>query len=118
MRFGQFASTTQFYLYGRKYCTKKGYDSARKALLKQGPDPLDNVSMKGKVCMVTGANSGVGMEVAGFLAQKGAQVAMVCRSAERGEKARQQIIEKSGNKDVSLLVCDCGLEADVRRMWS
>ena len=42
MRFGQFASTTQFYLYGRKYCTKKGYDSARKALLKQGPDPLDS----------------------------------------------------------------------------
>ena len=35
----------------------------------------------------TGANSGLGKEVAQYLASKHATVYMVCRSAERGQKA-------------------------------
>ena len=38
--------------------------------------------------MVTGANSGVGFEVAQYLARRGAEVHLVCRSAQRGEEAR------------------------------
>jgi len=87
-------------------------------MLKRGPDFLDSVSATGKVFMITGANSGVGMEVALFLAKKGATVHMVCRSAKRGAEARQSIIEQSSNSQVVLHVCDCGLEADVRSMWS
>ena len=41
--------------------------------------------MKGKICVVTGANSGIGLVTARELARAGAQVVMLCRSAERGE---------------------------------
>ena len=49
MGFGRFASTSQFFLYGKKHCTKTGYDARRAALLKAGPDPLESVSLAGKV---------------------------------------------------------------------
>jgi len=115
----QFVSTTQFYLYGRRHCTRTGYLRARAALLKAGPDPLESADLRcdESVCMVTGANSGVGMEVAQFLATKGSTVYMVCRSAKRAEEARRAIIAKSGNDKIHLLIGDLSLEADVRRVW-
>lgn len=115
--FGQIATTSQFYLYGRKHCTQTGYQQMRQKLLAAGPDPLDAVDLAGRICMVTGANSGCGLEVASFLARKGATVYMVCRSAGRGEEARKKIVSDTGNEAVFLLVCDVSLEADVRRMW-
>lgn len=116
--FGQFASTTQFYLYGRRHFTRTGYERARRELCKCGPDELDAVDLRERVFIVTGANSGVGMQVARFLATKGASVYMVCRSAKRGEEARQAIVSSSGNEQVFLLACDLSLETDVRRLWS
>jgi len=85
---------------------------------RKGPDVLDTVDVAGKVFMITGANSGVGMDVSLFLAKKGATVNMVCRSEKRGEEARQAIVEQSGNDKVRLWVCDVSLEAEVRKMWS
>ena len=41
--------------------------------------------MDNKICMVTGANSGIGKQTALGLARAGATVIMVCRSQERGE---------------------------------
>lgn len=68
--------------------------------------------------MITGSNSGVGFEVAQFLATKGAEVFMVCRSEKRGEEARKAVMAASGSYKVHLLVCDCSLESDVRAMWA
>ena len=117
--FGAFASFSQFFLYGRRHCTRTGYERARAALLKanNGEDPLSTADASGKVFVVTGANSGVGKEVALFLAKKGATVNMICRSATRGEEARLAIVEESGNDKVVLHVADLSLEADVRSMW-
>lgn len=62
--------------------------------------------MNGKVCLVTGSNSGIGKETALALAEMGANVVMVVRNKERSEDARLEIIEKSGNDSVDLLICD------------
>ena len=73
MGFGQFASTSQFYLFGRKHCTSTGYDK-HKAKYKD-PAALDG-DLTSKVFIVTGSNSGIGFEIAQFLASKKATVYM------------------------------------------
>ena len=67
---------------------------------------VNEVNMKGKVCVVTGSNSGIGKETAKALARMGATVVMAVRSRERGESARTEIVEASGNEAVDVMVCD------------
>ncbi|MCB0091124.1 MAG: SDR family oxidoreductase [Caldilineaceae bacterium] len=69
-----------------------------------------------KICMVTGANVGIGKETARALASAGARVIMVCRSRTRGEAARAEIIEQSGNDEVELMLADLSVQADVRKL--
>ena len=47
----------------------------------------------GRIAIVTGANSGIGLETARVLAQKGAQVVLACRSKEKGEAACANITQ-------------------------
>jgi NAD(P)-dependent dehydrogenase (short-subunit alcohol dehydrogenase family) len=69
----------------------------------------------GKVCIVTGSNSGIGKETALGLAQKQAKVVLVVRSPERGNKARAEIVEKSGNHSIDLMICDLSSMESTRR---
>ncbi|MBN1649194.1 MAG: SDR family oxidoreductase [Spirochaetales bacterium] len=62
--------------------------------------------MKGKTVIVTGANSGLGKATAAALAAQGATVIIACRSAERGEQARQEISEATGSGLVQLMQLD------------
>jgi retinol dehydrogenase-14 len=71
--------------------------------------------MTGKVCIVTGSNSGIGKETAIGLAQMGAHVVMVVRNMERGGKARAEIINKSGNNSIDLMDCDLSLMNSIRK---
>ncbi|MFW9944991.1 MAG: SDR family oxidoreductase [Candidatus Sifarchaeia archaeon] len=73
-------------------------------------------SMNGKVCIITGANSGIGEATAKGLADMGAEVIMVCRSKDRGEAAKRGIAKDTRNDRVSLLVTDLSLQAQVRRL--
>lgn len=72
--------------------------------------------MHGKVCLVTGANRGLGRATTEGLARLGATVLMVCRNGEAGEAARREIIAATGNERISLLVADFAVQADVRRL--
>jgi NAD(P)-dependent dehydrogenase (short-subunit alcohol dehydrogenase family) len=72
--------------------------------------------MDGKVCIVTGANAGIGKATAVGLAQRGATVVMVCRSAERARLARQEIIDRSGSQAVHLLLADLASQNDIRQL--
>ena len=72
--------------------------------------------MAGKICMVTGANAGIGKATALGLAQMGATVVLVCRSQERGRAARDEIQRQSGNDCVSLLLADLSSQASIRQL--
>lgn len=73
-------------------------------------------SMAGKVCMVTGANSGIGKVTALELARKGATVVMVCRSRERSEKALAEIRQAVGGAAVELMIADLSSQQSVRAL--
>ena len=63
---------------------------------------MTDETLQGKIMVVTGANSGIGKAMARELAGRGARVVMVCRNPDKGEEARREIIEASGNEQVSL----------------
>jgi NAD(P)-dependent dehydrogenase (short-subunit alcohol dehydrogenase family) len=73
-------------------------------------------SMSGKICVVTGANSGIGKETALGLAQMGAHVVMVCRNADRGKSALGEIRAASASSQVDLLIADMSSQASVRAL--
>ena len=53
--------------------------------------------LSGRVALITGANTGIGLVTARELAARGAQVFIACRSAERAQAALAQIRAASGN---------------------
>jgi dehydrogenase/reductase SDR family member 12 len=71
--------------------------------------------MQGQVVLVTGASSGLGFAAAEGFARLGATVWLVVRSHERGEEARVRIVERSGNGDVHVGVCDLSELDSVRQ---
>ncbi len=78
--------------------------------------PTLNTSMQGKVCVVTGANSGIGKATAMGLAQMGATVVIVCRDQAKGEGAQHEIKEKSGNDGIDLMLTDLTSQASIRQL--
>jgi NAD(P)-dependent dehydrogenase (short-subunit alcohol dehydrogenase family) len=71
-------------------------------------------TMIGKVCLVTGATSGIGLVTARELALRGAITVMVARNAERGAGLVGRIRAETGNDRVELLIADLSLMAHVR----
>lgn len=63
--------------------------------------------MEGKVCIVTGANSGIGYETAKELAKLKATVVMACRSMTRGLEALDKL--KKDVKDGDLVLMELNL---------
>ncbi len=78
--------------------------------------PIVNSSMQGKICMVTGANSGIGKATALALALMGATVVMVCRDRAKGEEAKSEITTKSRNNAVDLLLADLSSQQSIRQL--
>ena len=65
--------------------------------------------------MVTGANSGIGLETARGLAREGFHVVMLCRNAERAEAAKADIEASVPGASLEIVLGDLGELASVRR---
>ena len=73
-------------------------------------------TLEGKTCLVTGATNGIGTETALGLARQGAHVVISGRSAEKAETARADIVRRSGNSNVDVLLADLSSLAEVRKL--
>ena len=73
------------------------------------------IPVRKKVCVITGANAGIGKQAAIQMARAGYTVVMGCRSRERGEAALADIQQQSGSGDVALLLVDVSLMESVRQ---
>jgi len=66
----------------------------------------DAPNLESRVYIVTGANSGIGYEVARMLCELNGHVVLACRNAERGEAALAQIKASHSNASAELLALD------------
>jgi NAD(P)-dependent dehydrogenase (short-subunit alcohol dehydrogenase family) len=71
-------------------------------------------NMNGKICIVTGSNTGIGKETARGLAARGATVIMACRDAAKAEAARADVAATTGRSDVRVLPLDLGDTKSIR----
>jgi NAD(P)-dependent dehydrogenase (short-subunit alcohol dehydrogenase family) len=73
--------------------------------------------MDGRVCVITGATSGVGYHAAKRLAQGGAELVLVCRNMEKAARVQEELKHKYGTK-VDILQADFSRLEDVRNAAS
>lgn len=71
------------------------------------------VAMEGKVCVITGATSGVGLEAVKRLARGGAHIVMVCRNIEKAELIRMET-ESKWKVPVDIILADFSRLDEVR----
>jgi NAD(P)-dependent dehydrogenase (short-subunit alcohol dehydrogenase family) len=71
--------------------------------------------LDGKTVIITGANSGIGLETAVDLAKRNARVILACRSVERGETAAVEVRKRSGNNNAVFVQLDLASLDSVRK---
>lgn len=72
-----------------------------------------DASMRGKVCVVSGSTSGVGLAAVRRLARGGADIVMVCRNREKAEPIRDELAASHGLR-VDIVIADFRDLASVR----
>jgi NAD(P)-dependent dehydrogenase (short-subunit alcohol dehydrogenase family) len=74
------------------------------------------MTMQGKVCLITGATSGIGLVTARELARQGARVALVGRSPIRIETALAYINTTTGNQNVEGFCADLSSQGQIHEL--
>jgi NAD(P)-dependent dehydrogenase (short-subunit alcohol dehydrogenase family) len=74
------------------------------------------LSLKEKICLVTGATSGIGLETARELARQGATTVIVSRNPERCAAAALSIRQETGNPGVDFIAADLSSQAQIREL--
>jgi len=67
-----------------------------------------------KVCVITGANTGIGLATARELARQGAQLVLACRSRDKTERVIEEMKQASGNPAIDFLSLDLASLDQVR----
>lgn len=70
--------------------------------------------LSGRVCVVTGANTGIGKEIARGLALARATVVMAVRDEQKGEAARAEVVADTCNERVEVMRVDTSSQASIR----
>jgi len=75
---------------------------------------IKHQDLTGHVCIVTGANTGIGKETVRELARMNAEVILCCRDLDKGNAAAQDIIQDTGNKEIAVWKLDLASFKSVR----
>ena len=70
--------------------------------------------MNGKICIVTGGNTGIGKATVAGLAQRGATVVIACRDLAKGKLALDEVVAQTGSKDLHVMQLDLASLGSVR----
>ena len=62
--------------------------------------------MKDKICLITGANAGIGKVTARELAKQGAHIIMLCRNEKKAQQAKEDILKVCGHDKVAVVLAD------------
>jgi len=74
-----------------------------------------DVDLTGRVCLVTGANAGLGYATCRGLAERGATVYLLCRSEERGQAALESLRQETKSESIHLALVDVSEADSIRR---
>jgi NAD(P)-dependent dehydrogenase (short-subunit alcohol dehydrogenase family) len=75
-----------------------------------------HADMSGKIVLVTGATSGIGLEACIQLAKLGAHIVMVGRNPVKGAQMQAHVKQQSNSSMVDLLNCDFSSQASIRSL--
>jgi NAD(P)-dependent dehydrogenase (short-subunit alcohol dehydrogenase family) len=78
------------------------------------PTTANNSNIHRSLCLVTGANTGIGFEIVRGLARGGFRVVLACRDQAKGEDARNTIASETRNPDIELLIVDLASQSSIR----
>jgi len=77
---------------------------------------LEQIDLKDRSFLITGANSGIGFSTSQYLASRGGTVHMVCRSEEKANEASRKLSELTSNSNIHVHICDLAERADIERL--
>ncbi|MBU6154314.1 MAG: SDR family oxidoreductase [Bdellovibrionales bacterium] len=84
----------------------------------QCPAELLTLDLVGRTYVVTGGNSGIGLETVRQLAKQGAKVILACRRVAEGEKARKLILEEGVRGSIEVAELDLAHLDAIRKFSS
>ncbi len=73
------------------------------------------MSMQGKVVVITGSNTGIGLETAVGVAAQEATTVLACRNQAKAEAAAKEVVRRTWNEDVHVVPLDLADLASVRK---
>lgn len=76
--------------------------------------PAQIPDQTGRIAVITGANSGIGLETARELAAKGATVVMACRSQKKAEEAMANIRRTHSAAKLDFVALDLSQQANIK----
>lgn len=80
--------------------------------------PLDGPRLNGRVVVITGATSGLGLEAARAFARMGATLEIVARNPAKAEAVCAEIREETGNQEVGFVLADTADLVAIERVAS